>query len=232
MMFSRMWALLAVTLMTATHAHSQVDLDMDQTVHTTILGERDCVKADWQFAFLAKSSGLLKSESLPTHTCRAVKLLWLPSAQIVQVTGFRQTDVFVSETFVKADEQSPIRLVTALGGLVVDKNRENDDGNKAVFNELLRVSGYRPTEEQMVELGALYLFMVGHPPDESPRRLGDAMAVNDVEGMVGVDGEWRTVTVHQRTSLYGNPRSEWILKFHSEKALFKLVSVEPEGVEK
>jgi hypothetical protein len=151
------------------------------------------------------------------------------AAIIVQVTGWQHTDVFVSYTIVRATETTPLRLIKALGGLVINKDRENDEANKATFNELLRVSGYKPTDDQMLELGELYLFMVGHPPDETPKKLGDAMVVDDVTGNVSKTTGWTTVTVHQRLSApLSDPHAEWILRFQGEKARLRLVSVAPE----
>ena len=224
----RSLALFAVISSTSSLICPQAVLDKNELVHQTIPGERDCVKADWQFALLAQTVGSLKSESPLTHTCRAVTLSWFPSVQIVQVTGVQHTDVFVSKTFVRANEQSPVRLVTALGGLVENKDRENDEANKTVFNELLSISGYRPTDNEMLDVAALYLFMVGHPPDESWKKLEDVVKVNDIMGFVSTKRGWTTVTVHQRTSPFGNPHREWILKFRTEKAHVKLVSVAPE----
>jgi len=224
----RNFALIAVILTTSALVYSQAVLDGNELVHQTIAGERDCVQADWQFAVLAQTASSLKSESPLTHTCRAVSLSWFPAAQIVQVTGVQHTDVFVSKTFVRAGEKSPIGLVTALGGLVENKDRENDEANKAVFNELLRISGYRPANDEMLDVAALYLFMVGHPPDESWKKLEDVMRVDDVMGFVSTKGRWTTVTVHQRTSPFGSSDREWVLKFHNEKSRLELVSVAPQ----
>lgn len=231
MNLGRRLALFAVISATAAIVRPQVDLEKDQIIRQTIQGERDCVKEDWEFASLAQSSGLLNSDPLPTRTCRAVTLAWWPSARIVQLTGVQHTDVFISVTFIQAEKQSPIRLVKALGGLVVNKDRENDEANKAALNELLRISAYKPTDDQMLELAMLYLFMVGHPPDESPKKLGDLMMVSDMLGYVEKKGRWTVVTVHQRTSRFGpfgNPSKNWILKFRNEKYGVKLVSVAPE----
>ena len=213
----------------STLARCQVDLDMNQIIRRTIAGGHDCAKGDWQFAQLAENSGLLKPESLPTSTCKAISLSWLPSAQIVQVTGWKNTDVFVSFTIIRATEASPLTLITAFNGPVINKDRENDETNKAAFNELLRISAHKPSNDRMLELGELYLFMVGHPPDETPKKLGDVMKVDDMEGGVSKEGGWTIVTVHQRMSApLGNPHGEWVLRFRVEKAHIRLVSVAPE----
>ena len=190
----RSLALFAVISTTFALICPQAVLDKNELVHQTITGERDCVKTDWQFALLAQTASSPKSESPLTHTCRAVSLSWFPAAQIVQVTGVQHTDVFVSKTFVRAGEKSPIGLVTALGGLVENKDRENDEANKAVFNELLRISGYRSANDEMLDVAALYLFMVGHPPDESWKKLEDVMKVDDVMGFCKHERKLTTVT--------------------------------------
>ena len=216
---------------TAAAVAPQASFDKDQIIQQTIEGQRDCVKGDWDFAAYAQSTGTLKTNSLPTRTCRAVTLSWWPSARVVQLTGVEHRDVFVSATLVQADSHSPVRIVRALGGLVENRDRENDPENKTVFNELLRISAYRPTDDKMLDLAALYLFMVGHPPDESPRKLGDAMTISDVLGYVNRHHQWTVVTVHQRISRFGpfgNPSKNWVLKFRSQKSGMDLVSVTPE----
>jgi hypothetical protein len=223
--------LLAIVLTAVGAVRPQANLDKDQMIQQTIEGERDCAKGDWDFATSAQSTGVLKTDSLPTRTCRAVSLSWWPSARIVQLTGVVHRDVFVSITLVQVNEQSPVQLVRAFGGLVENRDREDDPGNKAVFNELLRISAYRPTDDRMLELAALYLFMVGHPPDELPRKLSDVMMISDILGIVTKDHRWTVVTVHQRTSRFGpfgNPSKNWVLKFRKEKSSLKLVSVAPE----
>lgn len=224
--------LVVVVSMTAAILHAQADIDLNQSVQQTIQGERDCIKEDWDFVFYAKSSGVLESE-LPTHTCRAVTVAWSPSTRIVQVTGVQHIDVFVSLTFVRADERSPIRIVRALGGLVQNSHMENDAANKTVFNELLRISRYKPPNDQMMELAALYLFMVGHPPDETPRKLRDAMMISNMLGMVSKQNKCTVVTLHQRRSQFGpfgNPSRNWIVKFRNKKSGVQLLSVTPETV--
>ena len=220
--------LLAAGLTNTALALSQAPLDPNQIVRQKITGERDCAKEDLQFALLAQTSGHLKSEPPLMQNCRAVALSWLPSAKIVQVRGVRNRDVFMSLTFVQINEKSPVRLISALGGLVAPRDLENDEANKAAFNELLRASSYLPDEDKMFDIGALYLFMVGHPPDESPKTLRETMMVNDMMGSTSRKRRWTTVTVHQRTSMFGNPSSEWMLKFHNEGVHLKLVSVAPE----
>jgi hypothetical protein len=228
MKLGRNVALFAGLSTLASVVRPQVVLDKNEWVHETVTGERDCGKADWQFALFAQTSGPLKSESPLTHTCRAVSLPWLPTAQIIQVTGVRQIDVFVSITFVRATEESPIRIITALGGLVEKRERENDAANKAVFNELLRIAAYKPTEGQMLDIAILYLFMVGHPPDESAKPLEDVLKSSDMLGFVDKENGWTEVTVHRRRSLYGNPSKKWRLRFRTDNRGVELVSVVPE----
>jgi len=77
----------------------------------------------------------------------------------------------------------------------------------------------------------LYLFMVGHPPDESPKKIRDVMTISDVLDVVDKKERWTVVTVHQRTARFGpfgNPSMNWVLKFRNEKTCLKLVSVAPE----
>jgi hypothetical protein len=143
MWLSRDISLFVVISIASALAHLQADLGENQIPRQTVPGEL-CARRRLEFAFLAQSSGLLKTESLPTNNCRAVARSWLPSAQIFQVTGVQHTDVIVSITFVRAAEKSPIRTVTALGRLVVNKSHENDEANEAVSNELMRISGYKP----------------------------------------------------------------------------------------
>jgi hypothetical protein len=214
--------------MAAAAVRSQVPFDMDQPFQQTVTGERDCTKEDWQFVSSGMALRLLNGESLPTNTCRAVALSWWPSARIVQVTGVEHVDVFVSLTFLQVDEKSPIRLVRAVGGLVENKDREDEAASKAVFNELLRAAAFRPLENRMLDLAILYLFMVGHPPDESFRTVEQVLSVNDVLGSVGRKGRWIDVTVHQRTSRFGHPSRAWRLKFRARHKSIELVSVAPE----
>ncbi|MFZ1084399.1 MAG: hypothetical protein WAN35_05505 [Terracidiphilus sp.] len=210
-------------------AYSQQLFDSNQTVQQTVAGERDCIKEDRQFIELAKTSGLLKSGYIPSQTCRSVAFPWLPSARIVQITGVQQRDVFVSITVVRASETSPLRLVTALGGLVENRDRENDETNKSAFNELLQTLAQKMTDNQMMDIGVLYLFMVGHPPDESPKMMEEILSSNDSISYIERKNGWITVTLHQRKSLpLGNSRSAWKLRFHSGHNQLKLISVIPE----
>lgn len=222
-------AVLPLILVSAFHVCSQEPLDVNQTVTQTVAGERDCDKADWQFATQVETQGRLGADTLPMQSCRAVSLLWLPSAKIVQLTGWEHTDVFVCVTLIRANDSLPLRVIRVHGGLSADKNREDDEGYKSIFNELLRASNYKPSENQMLDLAGLYMFMVGHPPDESPRKLIDLLSMNDVEGMVASKHGWTTVNIHERTSppLEG-AHGEWVLRFHKMKGHLRLASVFPE----
>jgi hypothetical protein len=225
-----LWLLL-VLASAHTTMRPQAHIDTDQTSRQTIEDERDCGRDDWKFAFLAQSSGVLKSDSLPTHSCRAVSLAWCRSAKIVQLTGVRQIDVFVSVTLVRVSEDSPMRVVRALGGLVQNRDLEDAKSNKAVFNELLQTCRFKPQEGKMLEVAALYLFMVGHPPDETSRRLSETMTISDILGTVKRKGKWTTVNVRQRHSSFGpfgNPSRNWVLKFRNRKSGVQLLSVMPE----
>lgn len=210
------------------YARSQRKIDLDQVVNQSLQGERDCTKEDWQFAFLAQSSGLLKSESLPTSDCKAFALPWLPSAKIVHVTGFAHHDVFVSLAVLRATETSPQRLIKVLRGMNAEKNLENDESNKATFNDLLAISSFRPSEDEMLELGELYLFLSGYPPDERPHTTRELMMVNDVLGYVSHEGGWTMVTVHQRKSGPADYRGEWVLGFADKGTHLQLVTVQAE----
>jgi hypothetical protein len=226
-----LWLPLVFLSATSLAVRPQAKIDTEQMVRQTIEGERDCLKEDWNLAFLAQSTGVLKSDSLPTRTCRAVTLEWCSSAKVVQLTGVQHQDVFVSISIVRANEESPIRLVRALGGLVQNRDLEDEQANKAVFNGLLRECRYRPREDQMLEVAALYLFMVGHPHDDTPRKLSQIAMISDMLGTTEKKGKWSTVTVHQRHSSFGpfgNPSRNWILKFHDEKLGVWLASVTPE----
>ena len=221
--------ILLLILVAALQARSQGPANLNQTFTKMVEGERDCDKLDWQFATQVETHRLLGSDSLPMQSCRAVSLSWLYSAKIVQLTGWEHTDVFVSVTLVRANDTFPLRLIRVHGGLSADKNREDDESYKSIFNELLEVSKYKPTDNQMLELAGLYMFMVGHPPDESQKKLIDVLSVNDVEGMVEKKHGWTTVNIHQRMSLPLNgAHSEWLLRFHQVKGHQQLVSVTPE----
>jgi hypothetical protein len=176
----------------------------------------------------AEKSGVIKSDVLPTQKCRAILLRWLPGAQIVQLSGVEHRDVFVCMTFVRVDGLSPTRMVRALGGLVTHKELENDSANKAVFNELLHQSKYRPNDDQFIDLAILYLFMVGHPPDETPRRLEGMAKANDFTGFVARKKHKVIVTIHQRKALLGIPCREWKVEFHLARKEIDLTSATPE----
>jgi len=115
--------------------------------------------------------------------------------------------------------------------MVKAKNDENDQANKDAFNELLQSASYRPKPIQVIDLGELYLFMVGDPPDEMPKELRDAFAVNDMTGAVSVKGRRTIVTLHQRAHFPSHrSRGEWTLEFHKQKGRLQLISVMPELV--
>jgi len=204
----------------------------DEIVTNTVTGEHDCTREDFQFAYSNEAYQALKlhgMEQLPKGKCRAISLFWLPEAKIVQMTGWQQTDVFVSVTLVRTNAASKIKWIIATGGLSVPLNPEDKPDNKVTFNELLAASSAR-TNLEMMDLAALYMWMVGHGPDETPHKFSDALKVNDVEGWVQGERPKVVVILHQRMSLFGRPpEGEWRLEFRSDTKELRLVSVSKEG---
>jgi hypothetical protein len=164
-----------LSLLFVAEGRAQTTTDTHQPVHESLTGERACSSGDWRIASLAESKSLLEAygyDSLPTRNCRAVDLAWLPSAHIVQFTGTQNTDVFVSLTFVRANNTSHLWLIPVNGGLYKHFDGEDDLHNKAALNELLQISGYKPNDSQIADLARLYMFFVSHSVGSNSKRSG------------------------------------------------------------
>ena len=207
--------------------HAQNEPDLKRTmVRGSIFGEWECNQDDRKLISEAKSSGLLNSESLPTQTCQAVVLSWLPDAQIVQLTGVELRDVFVCLTLIRLDKQSPIEIVRALGGGVKKVETENAKANKATFNELLKRLDDQPDDSQMLRLATLYLYIVGHPQGWFPKTMEEAIR-SDGAGDVRRKNNQVIVRVNRLTARYGIPAESWEVRFRSTGKGLRLLSAVP-----
>ncbi len=217
-------------LLASAQTSNQTPLDLSQAVRTTVVGEHVCSGSDWKFVTSAKARQALGQESLPTRSCRAVSLFWLPNAKVVQVKGWQHTDVFVCRTLIGTSQYSAVSLVSAFGGMVTSKLTEIDPSSLAIFNRLLNTAKYKPSEQELFDLAGLYMFIVGYSPDEGPEKISEAMILNNILGTVHLDGKTAVVELHQRTALpMTSSKDEWLLNFRYSQTAIQLISVTPKG---
>ena len=95
--------------------------------------------------------------------CESISASWLPSAKIVQLHGFTAAvDSNMTVTFVRVKTGERLWLIPAINGMVTHAGIWDDPHNRAVLNDLLRISKYKPkSPNEWTELGLLYLYMTG-----------------------------------------------------------------------
>jgi len=204
-------------------------INLNETVTTgDVPGGQVCTREDLEFATSQSAARAVKDRGyspISTLNCRSVHLAIFPEANIVQLVGWQHTDVLVGITLLRPDPASPIAVMMFLGGMVQPFHSEQNNGNLAAFNSLLR--NYHPLNLalDLVDIGKLYLFSTGHGYAPKSEKLGNLLAVNDIDSMVGDVHGKQIVRLHRVPGrAFGPPAANWILTFDTTHAKVHLLS--------
>lgn len=203
-------------------------------VQESSLVVRDCKEGDWGLLDNAEARNLLSDYDFDPFTpgrCAAVDVKWLPSAQIVRLSGITtRVDDFHEITLLRASPASRIWLIPLMNGMVGDSDTPSNPHHLAAFNDLLRVAQLKITDKNLFDISDLYQFVVGMQVKPSPRSTGtsrDAMSVNETSSLIERNGDFTDFT---RREPFGDSWSfeyiVWEFRYLTSGKFGRLIDVE------
>ena len=185
---------------------------------------RPCTAREFAVGSSQEIADLFSGERPVFNWCEALDVPWLPNANILRFHTAVHVDYSYTDTFIKANSESPFWSILSGEGLV-EQSSPNLPNSLGAMNDLLRSTQPALKESQLKSASVIYLFLLGRENRQGFFRRPESqhsLRTTDYQESYRKRGEIRVVKLTTRSG-------EWRFTFSSKRGRLCLDSVDSAG---